>query len=138
MSSNPKPPKQKTVILDSSVWIAYLLEEDSNHLKAKEIMLFYLNSNFLFYIPDIVFYEVISVLIRLGLYTLSKYFSRLDLNIKNLERRDFLDVIFRYQYLFKTKTQDTLILIHCIKYNVDCFETFDLKQRTIYNNIRIL
>jgi predicted nucleic acid-binding protein len=137
MPSNPKSPKQQTVILDSSVWISYLLQTDINYSVANKIVYDHYQKSIIL-VPAIVFCEVISVLIKLEKFELAKYFSKLDLSITTLSKQDFLDVIFNYKTRFKTKTQDTLILIHCIKYNVDCFETFDLKQRTIYNNLRIL
>ena len=130
--------KPKTVILDSSVWIAYLLETDLSHLGAKKIMRYYFNQDFCIYMPDIIFYEVLSVLIKLKEYKSAKYFSELNLNILTITKYEFLSIIFKYKDNFKTKTQDSLIIIYCLKYNIDCFETFDKKQENTYNQIKSL
>ncbi len=130
--------KVKTVILDSSVWIASLLTTDVNNLSAKSLFRYYFQNKYIVYIPDIIFYEVVSVLIKLGKYNLVKSFATLDLNITILSSTQFLNTILKYQSYFSTKTQDSLIIIHCLVYNVDCFETFDIKQKKNYDLIRQL
>ena len=130
--------KVKTVILDSSVWIASLLTTDVNNLSAKSLFRYYFQNKYIVYVPDIIFYEVVSVLIKLGKYNLVKSFATLDLNITILSSTQFLNTILKYQSSFRTKTQDSLIIIHCLVYNVDCFETFDIKQKKNYDLIRQL
>jgi predicted nucleic acid-binding protein len=125
----------KTVILDSSIWLSSLLIDDSNHLEAVNIVKLHY-TNHLVYTPDIVFYEVISVLIKLKKYEIAKYFSNLPLNITTISNNDFLETIFKHKDKFRTKTQDSLIIIHCLKYNVDHFRTFDKKQAKNYNLIK--
>lgn len=127
--------KQKIVILDSSVWLSSFLQDNTNHLEAQKIIKNCFKTK-LIYVPDIVFFEVISVLVKLQKYQLAKDFSSLDFSITKLSNKDFLNFIFTYRNSFKTKTHDSLIIIHCLVHNTDCFITFDKQQQINYNLIK--
>lgn len=70
--------KQKTVILDSSVWIAYLFTDDSHHQTAVEVFQTIFKDDYKILVPEIVFYEVMSVTLRKDRFDLAKYFMSLD------------------------------------------------------------
>lgn len=126
--------KQKTVIFDSSVWVSYMLQNDVNHLRAKDIMANYL-VEFDLLIPDIVFYEVITVLLKLKKINLVVKFCVKNIKILYLNKFEFLFYAFKYKEMINLKTQDFLIIVFCLLYSVDVFETLDKKQ---YKNYLIL
>lgn len=131
-----KQSKQKTVILDSSVWVSLIIENDSNHQKAKKIFNDIKVNNFKIILPDIVFYEVVTVLLKLNCKSFIPKFLSMNLNLSFIPPKNFLYYILRYEQILVARTSDFLILIYCMHYNVNQFETFDHKQKRNYQLIQ--
>lgn len=126
--------KQKTIILDSSVWVSYLFKDDVNHARAVEV-LESLPFSAKLLIPEIVFYEIIVVLARLNQLVLFSKIQYFDLKMVRMNPLNFLLLIIEFKALINAKTQDVLIIMSCLFYNVDELFTFDKNQ---YRNYLIL
>jgi predicted nucleic acid-binding protein len=125
-------PKPKTVILDSSVWIALMVTHDSNHNVAKKILENIEDLKMKVLLPDIIFFEVVTVLLKLNARNLVKEFVDLNIPLFKLSKEQFLCKSLQISNLIQTKTHDFLIIIYCLEYNVDCFKTFDKRQESNY------
>jgi len=131
----------KTIIFDSSIWIASLLKEDIFNAEAKRMIARYLKKSFSVIIPQPVLVEVINVVLRQKL----EYKEVLDF-IKNITTTRNINLVYLNndvvleklpslsQRLF-IKSQDILIILYCEHFKPSQFETFDLKQRNCYNSI---
>lgn len=133
--------KQKTVILDSSVWIAYFYSQDSHHQRALEVVNKYKNCCFL--LPEIVYFETIIKSYKLScsrqqVVSISNYFHRnhnikfIHLNFSNLEK-----LVFSHLDSLNLKSSDFQILIYVIKFNPSFFFSFDKKCKKEYSKISI-
>lgn len=123
--------KPKTVIFDSSVWLSYMFEDDANYSKACRYMEA-LDERDIIFMPEIVLYEVVVVLARFGSLDRIAIFKDFNLNISYITPEQVLQYVMSHQDLIRCKTQDYLIILNCLKYNINVFNTFDKKQIDTY------
>ena len=123
----------KTVLLDSSIWISSILKRDVFVENADEIINFYLNNNFLIILPEIVLFEILNVLRRnkvsnIELEKRRRFFNRnskikiVKTNVEKLTKT-FLNT----RESIVMKSQDCLIAMSYVYFQVDKYETFDHK-----------
>jgi predicted nucleic acid-binding protein len=124
--------KPKTIILDSSVWIALMISHDCNHHFTKVLLANIEAACMKILMPEIIFFEVVTVLLKVKAYDLVGKFINLQIPILRLSKKQFLTNSLKLCDIIKTKTQDFLILLYCIEYNVDSFKTFDKQQKANY------
>jgi predicted nucleic acid-binding protein len=121
--------KKKVVILDSSVWLSYLFDEDSNFLEAEKII-----SNIGFatvvLIPEIILLEVLVVLHRTNRVEL------LNISIVNLSVFEVFKMLNQYKGFYSCKTSDLLIIFNVLFYECDEFYTFDKQQLLNFNKLK--
>lgn len=122
---------QKTIIFDSSVWLSYICKNDVNHLRAT-ILFESMPENAIVLMPEIVFYEIIIVLTKLDYLDAIVIFKNFHLKMIPITPSTVFNYTVKYQGLIRCKTQDFLILASCLEYNIDIFETFDVKQNNNY------
>jgi predicted nucleic acid-binding protein len=127
--------KKKVVLLDSSVWVSFILKNDVNHNIANNILCDFMKTSIIL-MPNIVFYEVVTVLMKLNKAILIKEFLDFDLKVVNLNHDVFLKYAMDLGGRICSKTHDFLILVYCLDYNVDVFITFDKKQEKNYHLLK--
>jgi predicted nucleic acid-binding protein len=131
--------KPKTVILDSSVWIAYFRTQDAHHLRALAVIDKF--QDHLFLIPEIVYYE--TIIRYFTLYPSITSVKSLIFSLKSSAKVKFCNLniveleylILKYLMLIQLKSSDFQILIYVIKFTPDAFITFDKRLRREYNKL---
>lgn len=121
----------KNIIIDSSVWIAYLSTKDSGHNKAIGFEYLYLQEQT---IPDIVFYETITVLKNKKLTDVMNHFMNYATNESQITIRLFYEYNREVLKLFNSPVAeglsyvDTLLLYLSRDYHILTFDD-NLKAR---------
>jgi predicted nucleic acid-binding protein len=131
--------KLKTVILDSSVWVAYFHKHDLHHEEAINLIKNYDKYEFL--IPEIVYFETLTKIFRLTrslklLIAVQNQFQfGRDIKIVKIDRlildRLFLENITKVSL----KSSDFQILLYTVEHFEAKFETFDNKLLKAYTNL---
>jgi predicted nucleic acid-binding protein len=131
--------KQKTVILDSSVWIAYLYTQDAHHQRALEVVNKY--ENHIILMPEIVYFETL-----IGIYKVSGdlplvksclylFKTHIKIHICKIRRSKIENLIINHLELIKLKSSDFQILMYVINYNPSILITFDKKLKREYSKL---
>lgn len=121
------------VILDSSVWIAFYLENDIFHYEAVRIVGKHEKRKFQIIIPVFVLIELITVLNRKGvekdrIMDIIKYVQRTEkYMVYSITENDLIELALKHTSYTKLRTQDYIIYLNCVKLNATVFESFDTK-----------
>ena len=131
--------QEKTIILDSSVWIAYLRTQDSHHQRALEILTKYKDTIFL--IPEIVYFEILirsyilDSNIRNIKHIINLFKTDKKIHFCKMNRSNTENLIIKYLTYIQLKSSDFQILMYVIKYKPDKFISFDKQLKREYSKI---
>ena len=96
------------IIIDSSVWIAFFLENDSLHTKALKLEKEILNTK---YIPDFVYFEVCTVLRKKGgLVCCTSFIEHIEKS-QDIEVVSFISDVTSFSTFFLQKAYEKLSFV---------------------------
>jgi predicted nucleic acid-binding protein len=130
----------KTVIFDSSVWIAYFYTQDKHHARAVEVLEKYKTYHFL--VPEIIFYETLIRTYQLlqnknliiDVYQLFLYGSKVT--IVSMPNYVIQKLILKYIDLISLKFSDFQVLLYVVEYEPDEFISFDKRCKREYLKLK--
>ena len=132
----------KTAILDSSVWVSFILKHDKYKYDSDKIIEDLIRRKKIILLPAIVVVEICASAKRVWRngYNFNAIYAMLhhpQIKIINLNTTDLLKTLGheRFSYL---RSGDYLVLLYWLKFRPDYFITFDNKQRDVYNKFRLL
>lgn len=130
---------KKTVILDSSVWISYFTEEEIFHYQSVKLVHQLFKKQRLIFMPEIIYFEILNVLLRSG-YSTSQIenIKKLLLDKCHLIKSNFEEISKMIEKIGKKanlKTQDLIILIHCVTLPIIEFYCHDQKLLNTYSKL---
>lgn len=133
--------QQKTVILDTNIWISSLLENDANHFEAKrEIARHFITGYTVTLLPPIIV-EIINVLARHGWSKqrvekeVKTLLSTRKIKLASIENYLLFEGAINLRLKQNIRSQDFLILVYCQLIKPEKFVTFDHKLLRIYQQI---
>jgi predicted nucleic acid-binding protein len=124
------------VVLDSSVWVAFFLEDDFFHQRARAEIKNILTLRDQILVTRTTCVEVMNVLIRNNSNS-EDLLWQINVLKKYLHKNDckFVEIAIKWLKVITLKTPDLLILIENELARSEKFITYDIKQANAYQNI---
>ncbi len=123
------PPE--TVIIDTNIWISSIIEDEQRHFESVRNIGVYEKQNYIIYIPQLIIFEIISVMRRENYprHIIRNFIDRLLCNIKYkvicLDFEEICQLGIDYPDKISLKANDYQFFLYCVKFKPDRIETYD-------------